>query len=149
MFGQNITEHNPAPSPSGYPLLSGDQRYSPVGHMFRFRDLVNTTSTTTTTTTTTTILTRRTSTRARSAMCKAFADVCCGGVGAVLDERPSHTLERAPTPTSPRLAQRRRFRREPRAHRRDSCNGHNLSAHIHACLLWDGTRQENVRALHK
>eukprot|EP00964_Phaeocystis_antarctica_P022482 scaffold12477_cov51-Phaeocystis_antarctica.AAC.2 len=23
MFGQNISEHNPAPSPSGHPLLSG------------------------------------------------------------------------------------------------------------------------------
>ena len=23
MFGQNVTEHNPAPSPSGHPLLSG------------------------------------------------------------------------------------------------------------------------------
>ena len=23
MFGQNMTEHNPAPSPSGHPLLSG------------------------------------------------------------------------------------------------------------------------------
>ena len=23
LFGQNVTEHNPAPSPSGHPLLSG------------------------------------------------------------------------------------------------------------------------------
>jgi hypothetical protein len=23
VFGQNVTEHNPAPSPSGHPLLSG------------------------------------------------------------------------------------------------------------------------------
>ena len=23
LFGQNMTEHNPAPSPSGHPLLSG------------------------------------------------------------------------------------------------------------------------------
>ena len=35
MFGQNVTEHNPAPSPSGHPLLSGPPtltiftRYSP------------------------------------------------------------------------------------------------------------------------
>ena len=27
MFGQNVTEHNPAPSPSGHPLLSGPPRY--------------------------------------------------------------------------------------------------------------------------
>jgi hypothetical protein len=35
VFGQNVTEHNPAPSPSGHPLLSGRvvrtdlKRYSP------------------------------------------------------------------------------------------------------------------------
>jgi hypothetical protein len=23
VFGQNVTEHNPAPSPSGHPLLTG------------------------------------------------------------------------------------------------------------------------------
>ena len=35
MFGQNVDEHNPAPSPSGHPLLSGPptlNRYSPDIH---------------------------------------------------------------------------------------------------------------------
>ena len=34
VFGQNMTEHNPAPSPSGHPLLSGPPsgRYSPDIH---------------------------------------------------------------------------------------------------------------------
>ena len=35
LFGQNMTEHNPAPSPSGHPLLSGPptlNEYSPNIH---------------------------------------------------------------------------------------------------------------------
>jgi hypothetical protein len=35
VFGQNVAEHNPAPSPSGHPLLSGPptlKRYSPDIH---------------------------------------------------------------------------------------------------------------------
>ena len=36
LFGQNMTEHNPAPSPSGHPLLSGPptlNEYSPNIHI--------------------------------------------------------------------------------------------------------------------
>eukprot|EP00964_Phaeocystis_antarctica_P041505 scaffold23738_cov67-Phaeocystis_antarctica.AAC.4 len=39
VFGQNLTEYNPAPSPSGHPLLSGPptliNRHSPDIHSLR------------------------------------------------------------------------------------------------------------------
>ena len=33
MFGQNFTEHNPAPSPSGHPLLSGPPTLNDIHHI--------------------------------------------------------------------------------------------------------------------
>jgi hypothetical protein len=32
VFGQNVTEHNPAPSPSGHPLLSGPPTLNDIHH---------------------------------------------------------------------------------------------------------------------
>ena len=34
MFGQNVTEHNPAPSPSGHPLLSGPPTLNDIHQIF-------------------------------------------------------------------------------------------------------------------
>ena len=34
MFGQNVTEHNPAPSPSGHPLLSGPPTLKDIHQIF-------------------------------------------------------------------------------------------------------------------
>jgi hypothetical protein len=37
MFGQNVTEHNPAPSPSGHPLLSGPPTLNDIRQIFDTR----------------------------------------------------------------------------------------------------------------
>merc|ERR1719272_727404 len=34
VFGQNMTEHNPAPSPSGHPLLSGPPTFTDIHQIF-------------------------------------------------------------------------------------------------------------------
>ena len=34
MFGQNVDEHNPAPSPSGHPLLSGPPTLNDIHQIF-------------------------------------------------------------------------------------------------------------------
>ena len=34
MFGQNVTEHNPAPSPSGHPLLSGPPTFNDIHQIY-------------------------------------------------------------------------------------------------------------------
>jgi hypothetical protein len=34
VFGQNVTEHNPAPSPSGHPLLSGPPSFNDIHQIF-------------------------------------------------------------------------------------------------------------------
>jgi hypothetical protein len=34
VFGQNVTEHNPAPSPSGHPLLSGPPTLNDIHQIF-------------------------------------------------------------------------------------------------------------------
>eukprot|EP00964_Phaeocystis_antarctica_P074410 scaffold45748_cov95-Phaeocystis_antarctica.AAC.1 len=34
LFGQNMTEHNPAPSPSGHPLLSGPPTLTDIHQIF-------------------------------------------------------------------------------------------------------------------
>eukprot|EP00964_Phaeocystis_antarctica_P067670 scaffold40955_cov101-Phaeocystis_antarctica.AAC.1 len=37
VFGQNMTEHNPAPSPSGHPLLSGPPTLTDIHQIFTWR----------------------------------------------------------------------------------------------------------------
>ena len=37
LFGQNMTEHNPAPSPSGHPLLSGPPTLTDIHQIFTLR----------------------------------------------------------------------------------------------------------------
>jgi hypothetical protein len=38
VFGQNVTEHNPAPSPSGHPLLSGPPTFGGIHQIFTIRE---------------------------------------------------------------------------------------------------------------
>jgi hypothetical protein len=37
VFGQNVTEHNPAPSPSGHPLLSGPPTLNDIHQIIHLR----------------------------------------------------------------------------------------------------------------
>ena len=37
VFGQNMTEYNPAPSPSGHPLLSGPPTLNDIHQIFTTR----------------------------------------------------------------------------------------------------------------
>ena len=37
MFGHNVTEHNPAPSPSGHPRLSGPPALNDIHQIFTSR----------------------------------------------------------------------------------------------------------------